>query len=399
MLPEPGGTDDGRGAALPPVEVEALDLGGQRGAVPRRQAAGAGLAHQSRGLVVLLEQRQDRAAGVQVLVHLGRHRGVAARRLPQDQRVRRALQGARPGVGDRPGEVHDALQPQRHRAVLVAGLVGTGQPRADAAARLGAARQHLVQRLEQHLHVGRQRQHAGEHEQEAVRVALRRRLRPGPGLLGLVAVGQEGDPPGAGGRALEPGGMRARGHEHEVGAGEDPPLHLPLPGRVPRRGRAAAVQADPRVAEVGDPGQAEAAGQRQRREMHAVGGRAREHGVHAAARDPRGRGAARPRRPAGVRVGQQPPVGQRAQPAEDRAGAAAPAPTAQPQPRRQRAAPRHAQHLGRRRDPLLERLVPHPVVLRARTHHRAVPAVLRQPAREAQRALHPATAQRRVEVP
>jgi hypothetical protein len=400
VLRQPVRTHRGRrsraGAALLPREVEALDLGGERRPVPRRHSAGAGVPHQARRLVILSEQRQDRAAGVEVLVDLGRDRGVAAHRLPQDERVGGALQGPRLRVRDRPREVHDALEAERQRAVLVVRLVRAGQACADAAPGFGPAREQLVERLEQRLHVGRQRQQAGEDDEEVVGVACRGTGLPAP--VGLEAVGQALHL-AAGGRGVtgQRGGVGAGGHEHEVGGREHAALHVPLPCRVPGGRRAAPVEVDPRVAEIGDPGQAEAAGERPRREVHAVGRRAREHGVHVTAGEPRRRDAARPGRPTGVGVGQQPPVRERAQPAEDRPGAPAAA-TAQPQPRRQRAAAGHADHLGRRRDLPPERLIPHPVVLRSRAHHRAVPAVFRQPAREAEGALHAAAPERGIEV-
>jgi len=260
-----------------------------------------------------------------------------------------------------------------------------------------ARRQHLVQRLEEHFRVRHPGQRAGERDLEAVaRHAIRGAALRNAGP-GLVAVGQMDHAARTGAR--EPLGMGPRRGEREVAALEHRALERPLSRAVPGGGRLAEREADPRVAEVRHPWNGGAAPDRERGEMDAVGRRARQHDVDVAARDPRRGRAARPRRPANVGVGEQPPVAEPSQPAEHAPGALPlAAAAAQPEPRRERAAPAHAQHLGGLGHARLERGIPHPVVGGRRAHHGAAPAVPGQMTREAEHAMHPPAGERRIEV-
>ncbi len=275
--------------------------------------------------------------------------------------------------------------------------------RAQPAPRCRALRQDFVQGLEEHLGIGHLRERAGVDHAEAVGLGgLRGRRRVGSrgqrgvGLVPVRQVDHAARPPAR--DRPDRVGVGARGGERDVAAFEHRALERGLARAVPYRRRLAEREPDPRIPEVGDPRDRGATAQAQSGQMHAVGRRAREHRVDVAAREPRRRGPARARRPADVGVGQQPPVAQAPQAGEELSRALPGTAAPPPQQCRQRAAARNTHDFGPRTGPGLERRIGDPVVVRRRAHHGAIPAVLRQIAREAKHPMHAAAGERRIEV-
>src|SRR6185295_8508269 len=96
-----------------------------------------GAAHQLARLVLGREQRHDRASGIEVFVELARQRraiAFAARHHHHEQ-VGTALQLADLRVRTLTEELDDAAEPERRRAILVAGVERAGELRAYAAPR------------------------------------------------------------------------------------------------------------------------------------------------------------------------------------------------------------------------------------------------------------------------